>query len=148
MTHCHGSDSENSPRGAGLALHMHICDWHICDNHLSDNHLDGCSHDNRVDEDQPWHVHWVCIHFTDDIASISCQPQIDVVSNVTTLELASGQDLSSIRNFRAEPGIWLSPLERFSIGLFKRELAFNVSIDDRYTKSKASYCSNSSRLLL
>ena len=132
VTHCHGFEMGNRPVSGGLQ-------FHLCD----------CSHDSVAHSDSdPWHVHWVCFHFTDELASVSTPTHLDVVSNATTGEIDSRDDVIPIHDRENEFVVWLSRFNSFETGIGKLETSFRSGGFAQYAKSCSCYCATSSRLLL
>jgi len=132
VTHCHGFELGNQPVSGGL--HFHLCD---------------CSHDSVAhSESDPWHVHWVSFHFTDELAGVSNPTHIDVVSNATTSEIHSRDCVLPSQDRENGFVVWLSRFDGFEMGIGKLETSFRSGGLAQYAKSRSCYCAISSRLLL
>jgi len=132
VTHCHGFEIGNRPVSGGLQVHL-------CD----------CSHDSVAhSESDPWHVHWVSFHFTDDLASVSTPTHLDVVSNATIGEIDSRDDVLPSHDRDNGFVVWLSRFNGFEMGIGKLETSFRSGGLAQYAKSRSCYCATSSRLLL
>jgi len=132
VTHCHGFEMGNQPTSGGLQ-------FHLCD----------CSHDFVAhSESDPWHVHWVSFHFTDELASVSTPTHLDVVSNATTTEIRSRDCVLPSHDRENGFVVWLSRFDGFETGIGKLKTSFRSGGLAQYAKSYSCYCATSSRLLL
>jgi hypothetical protein len=132
VTHCHAFEIGNDQSSQGLRVHL-------CD----------CAHDATAnDENDPWHLHWICFHFTDELASLSSSAHVDVVSNATMLELGFRKNRFPYLDGEKEFSVWLSQSDSFDVDIRRFESSCFALSQVRNAKSHTDYCATSSRLLL
>jgi hypothetical protein len=136
VTHCHAFEME-TPQ-AGRVLQLHLCD---------------CAHDlieARNDEvnDESWHIHWVCFHFTDEPAGTLSSAHLDAVGSVSAVSMEPRVDILRCNSIDESFLVWNSRADNVELGIRNIEASYRSMSLARQSKLLTHYCANSSRLLL